>query len=109
MPDSDVELRIAALKEQFRHSLDERIYRLEQAVRECLDDCITDRLNNVRFLAHSLAGAAGIYGFENISNACRALEQHIDHITTDNSDFTCDSQKLMTLMTDIKAALSAAN
>jgi HPt (histidine-containing phosphotransfer) domain-containing protein len=79
-PATDIAAQLAALSEEFRHSLPERLARLEREVaalpaewNEPAPSTLT-ALSGLRANAHSLAGAAGTFGMLALGQLAHELE-----------------------------------
>ncbi|BCJ92357.1 hypothetical protein IZ6_30920 [Terrihabitans soli] len=67
--------RLAALRETFARRVSDNADALAMCRSALRESAASDMLGDVRDLAHSLAGAAGIYGFQKISDAAARLEE----------------------------------
>jgi periplasmic divalent cation tolerance protein len=78
-PADDPAAQLAELRDLFRPRLAERVGEIEaawEALRAAPEPAL-ESLRRLHRLAHSLAGAAGTFGFPAVGNAARALERHL--------------------------------
>ena len=91
--------RLETMRSVFKRRAKNDIAQLEICRSSLAQDASTDALARVRTIAHGLAGAAGLFGFERISSDAAALEdavlakgspsdvtQALDHLVADMKD-----------------------
>lgn len=80
----DFDEKLQELFANFRRQLPARLTTCLTAWESYNNNNDTDALNQLRFQSHKLAGAASIYGFENIGDSARQIELLVDKFETDN-------------------------
>ncbi len=93
-PDAELLAQLDLLKQQFASGLPQRLDRIDAA----LDACTSDMGNPTPYAAlvtglHSLAGAAGIFGFGELGEQARTAEQS----ATQWRDTGCSREQLESL------------
>lgn len=81
MPDRQISEELARLREAFGAALPAKMQRLEQLLAECTDALAAQQYlpgeawQALNLAVHSLAGSGGTFGFKQVGEAARALEQ----------------------------------
>tara|TARA_Y100001934_G_scaffold277283_1_gene375707 strand:- start:1687 stop:2016 length:330 start_codon:yes stop_codon:yes gene_type:complete len=82
MSREELEKRLAVLREGFRDDLGQRLEDISAAWATIQDAGWNDENTELlERLSHSLAGAAATFGFEEISEAARALERVVEALS----------------------------
>jgi len=81
-PPTDIQARLHALQQQFQAGLSARLQQITQAGENWLDAPIKTAESDFQLLVHNLAGAAGSYGFTEITTLCQQIEDAIRDNTT---------------------------
>jgi len=77
--EAEIEDELAALKEEFISVMAERIEEIDALLVKIGEgEWDGEAAGKVRFLAHKLAGSAGCFGYEKVSETARALENAFD-------------------------------
>ena len=74
----DFDIKLQELFANFQRQLPDRLSTCLDAWRQYYEHNDKEALNQLRFHTHKLAGAASIYGFENIGNSARSIELLVD-------------------------------
>ena len=96
---------LKVVRERFTNLLDERLDELETAL-EHIDMGIrrSDAFEKIQFIAHKIAGTAGILGFESLGKQARVAENAIIQLAADGSMSTADPDTLKSIDTFIETA-----
>jgi len=76
-PPTDIQARLLELQQQFQTGLPARLQHIAEAGEHWLDTEIKTADSDFPLLIHNLAGAAGSYGFTEITTLCQQLEDAI--------------------------------
>lgn len=72
---SNAQLQLAALQEEFKQQLDEKVKTISRLVERAQSDAfVSEDLNELYRLVHGLAGSAGTFGAQEVSTLARELE-----------------------------------
>ncbi len=74
---TNIENRIHALQHQFTAGLPARLRQIKEAGKNWLDAQTPSSNSDFQVLVHNLAGAAGSYGFAEITALCQQIEDAI--------------------------------
>ena len=74
----DFDIKLQELFDNFRRQLPDRLTTCLDAWQEYCESNDKEALSQLRFHTHKLAGAASIYGFENIGNSAKSIELLVD-------------------------------
>jgi len=80
----DFDEKLEELFANFRRQLPTRLTTCMDAWEAYTENKDSDALNQLRFQCHKLAGAASIYGFEEIGDSARSIELLVDQFYTGN-------------------------
>jgi HPt (histidine-containing phosphotransfer) domain-containing protein len=67
----------AKLLLKYRESLPTRLNEIQEAIAALRKEATKEHLANLRLLIHKLAGNAGTYGFNRVTELCRAWDQRL--------------------------------
>lgn len=97
-----------ALRKSFMAALPERLVGLEMAYEQwrLSQQDAEQALEQFYRLSHNLAGAAALYGFEEVSAPCRALECYLLPMLRDNGDIHAgDDEGITRLLAAIRGVV----
>jgi len=103
MVDQNIEQKLQAMKDRFREGLAERLIDIEASWQGACDGD-TQALENLHRQAHSLAGSGATFGFEEISEAARAVERVVQAI--DSVGNVNNSGEIAARMAELNALMS---
>ena len=101
---------LKAVRERFTNLLDERLDELEVAREQIdLDVKRNEAFETIQFIAHKIAGTAGILGYESLGRQARVAENAIIQLATDGSLNTSDPDtlKVIDIFIETAAEISA--
>jgi HPt (histidine-containing phosphotransfer) domain-containing protein len=84
--DRDLEAHLAALREKFRLSLTSYRDRLTEARNRFVASTDGDAVRRLKGIAHELAGAAGMFGYPDVSEVALELEAAADTVLMDEGE-----------------------
>lgn len=95
--------KLQELFANFRRQLPARLTTCLDAWEEYNSSQNNEALDKLRFQSHKLAGAASIYGFEDIGNTARAIELLVDkYYAGDSKDPQAFSSELQPQITELE-------
>ena len=98
-PPTDIQARLHALQKQFQAGLPARLQHIAEAGEHWLDAEMKTSSSDFQLLVHNLAGAAGSYGFAEITALCQQLEDAIrDNNTASEKIIRHGLEKLQALV-----------
>jgi len=103
MVDQSIEQKLQAMKDRFREGLAERLIDLDVSWQGACDGDAAAQ-ENLHRQAHSLAGSGATFGFEEISEAARAVERAVQAI--DSVGNIATSGDVAARMAELKALMS---
>lgn len=104
----EFDIKLQELFANFRRQLPDRLSTCLEAWKDYQENNNKEALNQLRFQTHKLAGAASIYGFENIGILAKSIELLVDKFYAgDIKDTQTFSTQLMPQINELEQLILA--